>query len=269
MHTKKELQLLKNELERLLRQEEKLLSRKGSGQGGSVTGAIRKKIPEKAMNALENAFQKGFGFLFEKGDRLIEKTGSLEKARRQWIVYKDSLDRMIIPQTLKALDSSASIRAGSGKNFTALEGTAMGIFGIGLPGIPVFLAVLLKVCYEIAAAYGIDYRKEEERRYTLYLLRVVFSSGALRKNYSEECDELGIEIDDNLLPDTDITDEEIAAVSRVLAGDMLVARFLQGLTFFGVIGGPLNYLIINKVSRIAKIKYKKRFLYRFLAECAQ
>ena len=45
---------------------------------------------------------------------------------------------------------------------------------------------------------------------------------------------------------------------------MLVAKFLQGFTFAGVIGGPINLHMVHKVSKIAKIKYKKRFLNRLL-----
>ncbi len=265
--TKKEMQLLQKELNKVEHQENKMFYfRYEPTADAGISGKIRKKIPEKAMNALEIAFEKGFMFLFEKGDSIIEKTGSLEKAREQWQYYKESLDRMIIPQTLKAVSHSASGRVNMSKGVTTAEGSALGIFGIGLPDIPIFLAMLLKTTYEIAASYGIDYRNEEEKKYTLALLKVAFSGGSERLKHSAECDEIGKSIDDGEFVDTEITDEDITVVSQVLATDMLVAKFIQGITFVGVIGGPLNYRLVHKVSKIAKIKYKKRFLYRLSIE---
>lgn len=263
--TKREIKLLQTEMAKAEQQEDKLLSfRREPDENAGITGKIRQRIPEKAMSGLEKAFEKGFLLLFEKGDSIIEKAGSLQRARKQWDIYKASLDRMIIPQTLKAVNNSAANCIKASKGITTAEGTALGIFGIGLPDIPIFLAMLLKTSYEIAASYGIDYREEEERKYTLALLKVAFSGGSERLRHSDECDEIGMNIDDDQFIDTEITDEDIATVSQVLATDMLVAKFLQGLTFVGVIGGPLNYRLVHKVGKIAKVKYKKRFLYRLM-----
>jgi len=262
--TAQEIRTLKKELLKTQQLEKKVLAKESRGNRGfGLTDKIREKIPEKAMTSLEVAFEKGFTLIFTKGDGLIDKMG-IEKARRQYEIYAASLDKMIYEETLKAVDKSAGGRTAMTKGITTAEGSGLGIFGIGLPDIPIFLAMLLKTSYEIAAGYGIDFRDEREKRYTLALLNTIFSSSEDKSFFSDECDMIGAAIDHNEAVDTEIHQEDIELVSNTLATDMLVAKFLQGFTFAGVIGGPINLHMVHKVSKIAKIKYKKRFLNRLL-----
>jgi hypothetical protein len=265
--TKKEIRILEKEIQKADEQDLRFIERSlKESDEGPVSGKIREKIPEKAMTTLEAAFEKGFTMLFTKGDNIIEKTGSIERARREYNKYAMSLDRMIYADTLKAVDKAAGSRVLLSKGVSTAEGSTLGAFGIGMPDIPVFLAMLLKTSYEIAAAYGIDYRDEREKVYTLALFNTAFGRGEQKLRFSEECDDIGFAIDEGRAVDTDIRKEDIEKVSGILATDMLVAKFIQGLTFVGVVGGPLNYRLIHKISKIAKIKYKKRFLHRLLID---
>ena len=45
-----------------------------------------------------------------------------------------------------------------------------------------------------------------------------------------------------------------------MATSLLTAKFIQGLPVVGVIGGLTNFSAINSISKIVKIKYKKRYL---------
>lgn len=262
--TAQEIRTLKKELIKTQQVEKKVLAKESrEPRGIGLTGRIREKIPEKAMVSLEAAFEKGFTLIFTKGDNLIDKMG-IEKARREYEVYAASLDKMIYEETLKAVDKAAGGRTAMTKGISTAEGSGLGIFGIGLPDIPIFLAMLLKTSYEIAAGYGIDFRDEREKRYTLALLNTIFSSGSEKRAFSDECDAIGDAIDHGDEIDTEIHQDDIELVSNILATDMLVAKFLQGFTFAGVIGGPINLHMVHKVSKIAKIKYKKRFLNRLL-----
>ena len=45
-----------------------------------------------------------------------------------------------------------------------------------------------------------------------------------------------------------------------MATSLLTAKFIQGLPVVGVMGGFTNFFAINSISKIAKIKYKKRYL---------
>ena len=261
--TESELELLSREIEKTEKAERKLLKRTSRKSENLVTGKVKEKIPEKAMSSMEAAFEKGFTLLFTKGDGLIDKMG-IQKARRMYEIYAASLEKMVYEETIKAVDKEAGSRTLMTKGTSTVEGTAMGAFGLGMPDIPVFLAMLLKTVYEIAAGYGFDYRDPEEKRYTLALLNTVFSRGEEQLEYSETCDRMGLSIDDGYGIDPTITEDDIREVSNILATDLLVAKFVQGFTFIGVIGGPINLAMIHKVSRLAKLKYRKRFLYRLM-----
>ena len=208
--TAQEIRILRKELQKTRQLEAKVLAKEIRGRGGfGITDKIREKIPEKAMTSLEVAFEKGFTLIFTKGDSLIDKMG-IEKARRQYEIYADSLDKMIYEETLKAVDKAAGSRSALTKGITTAEGSGLGIFGLGLPDIPIFLAMLLKTSYEIAAAYGIDFRDEREKRYTLALFNTIFSEGHDKEAFSEECDEIGEAIDNWGDIDTEIRQEDHA-----------------------------------------------------------
>ena len=137
--TAQEIRTLKKELTKTRQLEHKVLAKESrEPRGLGLTG----KIPEKAMASLEVAFEKGFTLIFTKGDGLIDKMG-IEKARRQYEIYAASLEKMIYEETLKAIDKTAGSRTAVTKGISTAEGSGLGIFGIGLPDIPIFLAMLL------------------------------------------------------------------------------------------------------------------------------
>ena len=45
--------------------------------------------------------------------------------------------------------------------------------------------------------------------------------------------------------------------AHILSEAMLTAKFIQGIPFIGVIGGVVNFNIIDKIGKFAAIKYKK------------
>ena len=60
---------------------------------------------------------------------------------------------------------------------STVEGVGLGILGIGLPDIVLFLSVILKGTYETALQYGFSYDTPEERMYILRLLETAMSKG--------------------------------------------------------------------------------------------
>jgi hypothetical protein len=62
------------------------------------------------------------------------------------------------------------------------EGAITGAGGIllGLADFPAFLTIKMKMLFEIAAAYGYDVKKFEERLYLLYIFKLTFSSQGTR-----------------------------------------------------------------------------------------
>lgn len=269
---RKEYKILKKETQKVEKIESRLLfrSQKKADKIGDNPGFIRSKIPEKTYLTLEKAFEKAFKLIFEKGSNIIEKTGKLEKIRNQSELYEESMERMVHEGTIKAVDKLASGAGTNSKLIGTADGSLLGIAGMGMPDIPIFLSILLKTCYEIAAGYGIDYRNPKEKKFTINLLKMAFSNGDDKIYYSRKCDEIAEQmykistVNNDEMTYFEITDEDLEEVSRVLATDMLVAKFLQGFTFFGVVGGIFNYRLVHKVTLVAKIKYKKRFLERHI-----
>jgi len=258
--SKREYRLLQKQLRALEKEETKLLAYKPTEDDSGVFEKIRRKIPEKALNAIETAFTKGFSYLLKKGDPILEKTGGLEKTRSRSEKYHESLERAVHPKTLKAVDKAADSKNFSMKAGTTIEGSVMGIFGIGLPDIPIFLGMMLKAVYEVAAGYGFDYREPAERKYVMAVIKVAFTHGGNRILYSQDCDRLGEEIDGGAEIDTEISESDIEKISGILTSELLVWKFIQGRAIVGAVGGPLNRSMLKRATDVARIKYKKRFL---------
>lgn len=261
-----ETRLLRQQLHHLAKQESRFI-RFRAGKGDDVDeGKIRKKLPAKLLSTLESAFEKGFLYIFDKGTPLIEKSGNLLKVREEAADHYMLLTRGITKDRLRNFDVSSGNRSWTNKGLTTLEGAALGVFGIGLPAIPVFLGVLFKTIYEISASYGFDYKTPAERAYILSLIRLSASQGSERLMESRECDRLAEQIDNGLYQGDGPSPEDIRLASNRLASSTLVAKFVQGITFVGVLGAGFNYYWIHRVSRIAGMKYKKRFLTRLLTQ---
>lgn len=260
IYTKKEYILFVREMRRVQREEEKYLAYRPKKDDPDKR-TIKDRIPEKTYNALEAAFEKGFRLLFDKGGGIIEKTGSIDKARMRFEQFDESLERTVHPDTLRAIDKSAASKVLSGKFVGTADGTVLGIFGMGMPDIPIFLGLLLKQCYEIAANYGYDYRDPDEKKFTIGVLKLAFSPDEDKQQVSMECDDLAGIMERGEEFDAELSDQDIKDIASVLATEMLVAKFIQGLTFFGVVGGAFNYRLMGKISKAARLKYKKRFLY--------
>ena len=142
---------------------------------------------------------------------------------------------------------------------STIEGAGLGVLGIGLPDIPLFIAMILKTIYEIALSYGFDYESEEEKIYILNLINVALTNSEEKVIFNEKLNEIEYKIDSNIGINKDIN-LEIKSTSQVLSESLLMAKFIQGLPIVGVLGSITNYQVINKVSKYARIRYKKRYL---------
>lgn len=119
--------------------------------------------------------------------------------------------------------------------------------------------MIIKTVFEIALSYGFDYDKEEERIYILTLISVALSNESDAGKLNRKLDALAKRIDLKEEIHTNM-DSTIRETSNVLSDSLLVSKFIQGLPIVGVLGGLTNYKVINNVSNLALIKYKKRYL---------
>ncbi len=217
------------------------------------------KIPDKLRSALKSVFARSFRLLYEKGDGFIEKTYRKDQRVLEQELIDETIDRSLDHRFIKRMDKNAGRSKGVNTSFTIVEGSLLGFLGIGLPDIPLFIAVILKNIYEIALSYGFDYKKKEEKAYILLLISGALSRGSRQAEFNERIDYLGSRIDLVLDPAIDLP-LLMEETSEVLAEAMLLAKFIQGIAVVGTIGGALNYTLIRKVGEYAGIKYKKRYL---------
>lgn len=259
---KKDL-ILSKQLAILEKQEQKFLNHTDSefmkANFTPVVNKIQAKIPAKLQATLDAAFYMGFHLVFEKGSTLIEKTYNKEKIAVQYDLNNYAIEKYMKKKFLKTLDKSSKHSKTINESISAIEGGVLGLLGIGLPDIPLFLGVIVKTINEIALSYGFQYTSTEEKAYLLYLICVTMSKEDQRKAYDQKIEHLGQAIDTHTPISIDL-EAVMKETSDLLSNTLLTAKFIQGLPIVGVIGGVVNPLMINKIGKYARIKYKKRYL---------
>ena len=259
--------LIEKQLKQLNKREEKLTLEKEPGiiknKLDPLKTKIEEKIPEKLQSTLNIAFEKGFKTVFDKGLGIIEKTYNKEDINMEFDINSYAINKYPTKRNLKKIDKSANKKTFINKSVSAIEGGALGLLGIGLPDIPIYIGVILKSIYEISLSYGFDYNFPEERIYILNIICSSVTSGTERKMYFNKLDTIANEIDNGKYHNYNI-DETLKETSNKISTYMLTSKFIQGLPIVGVVGGVTNFKTLHDISTIAKLKYKQRYLNKLL-----
>ncbi|MGD9676986.1 MAG: EcsC family protein [Vulcanibacillus sp.] len=254
---------LKKQIKRIEKQENKILKRKENklikSKVDPVMNKIKGKIPDKLLDTLEAAFIKGFQLVFEKGYVYIEKTYNKNKLQLEYDLKNEAVDRKITRKHIKGLDKGSTNSKRLNSLISIVEGSVLGVMGIGLPDIPLFIAMIIKSVSEVAISYGYNYETREEKAYILLLISGALSKGDKQFAINEEIDELGKKIDQLIVTEINV-EKQMNVAAGVLSEAILTAKFIQGIPLIGVVGGIVNYNIIKKIGRYASLKYKKRYL---------
>lgn len=255
--------LLKKQLETIEKKEGRLNQRKGSRfvsqNVAPLSDKIEDKIPPKLKRMLEEAFYKSFQLVFEKGSKYIEMTYSKDKLQLKYDLNNYAVDRKLIKKHLNNMDRPAGISNITNSAISFVEGSALGLLGVGLADIPLFLSVVMKTVYEAALSYGYAYESDQEKYYVLHLICGAMTKEEKQKEYGSKVDLLGEELDNGTVPEISLEDQ-IKQTSDILSDSLLTAKFIQGLPIVGVVGGIVNYSITSKIGKYAAMKYKKRYL---------
>lgn len=241
------------------RKEKKLLSKKSIKI--DCISKIEEKIPPKVRQAIDEAFYKGFNLVFDKGTVYIEKMYDKEKIICEHELQNLSISKRLTNRNLRKLDSRAKKSKLFNQSISLVEGGVLGFLGMGLPDIPLFIAVILKNIYEICLSYGFNYENDDEKIYILNVIAAAVDNDEDKLISNARVDEVAYKIENGY--DTGYTlDEQIRYTSHKLSDALLVSKFIQGFPIVGVVGALVNNSIISKISKYAMIKYKKRFLNR-------
>lgn len=216
-------------------------------------------IPEKLSTTLETAFYKGFKLAFEKGNKYIEKTYNKDNKKFEFEINDYAIEKKFNNMSIKRLDKPSLYSNALNTSFSILEGGVLGVLGIGLPDIPIFISLILKTINEVALSYGFDYNTAEEKAYILLLIQGALTKEDRQWEVNQELDALSDRIDHLRGSDLDL-EEYIKASSKVLSDTLLTAKFIQGIPLVGAVGGAVNFNVLQKIGRFSKLKYKKRYL---------
>lgn len=269
---------IEKEWQQLLRAEQSFLNRNMPSHLAGWQEKIAKFVPDKLENTLNTAFYKAFELIFDKGTGIIEKTYQKEKKEQNYKINAYAADVRDTRWSLRAFGREAAVSKNFNMALSTVEGVGMGVLGMGIPDIPLFLGVLLKSIYEIALSYGFSYDSEQEQIFILKLIEVALShdtalaEGNMELNLwmqgkksevvvteSGERQEVEVEQATTRCFETSRS-EQIKRTSDALAQELLYLKFVQGLPVVGVVGGLSDMVYQKKISDYAAMKYKRRFL---------
>ena len=165
------------EWRRLLQREERLIRGMSARREPFLDRKLRAVVPDGLQQKLESAFYRAFRLILEQGTGAIEKTYSRERLDAEYRTREFAARLYPERRNLSAGRRAAARRQAAGVAGACAEGAALGILGIGLPDIPLFLAVLLRSLYAQALQFGIDYRRPEETEFLLDLIALSLSPG--------------------------------------------------------------------------------------------
>ncbi|MBE6063581.1 MAG: EcsC family protein [Clostridium butyricum] len=262
---RREEKVILKEKRNLAKKEEKFINKKENlllkKKLDPLKSKVEEKIPDKLANTINKAFETGFYYIFAKGTSIIEKSYNMNEIKLEADVNKYRLSKEISTKNLKIIDKGVNQGKVISQGITAVEGSALGFLGIGMPDVPVFISVILRMIYEISLKYGFSYDNDREKVFILNIICFGISKAEHKKKYSEACDKIAGLIDDNKECDIDLNiDNMIKETSKNLVNTLLVSKFIQGIPLVGTVGGVVNYMVLSNISKAAKMKYKKRFI---------
>lgn len=221
---------------------------------------IFNKVPDKVISTLEIAFEKAFDTVFTHGSEYIEKTYN-ETCSNVEFMYNDILlNEDISKKNIKNFNKTFNRENFKTSAFTTISGASLGFLGMGLPDIPLLLTTILRGIYKTTLGYGISHDNENEKIYILKLIKVSLLENEEKKKAFEELNNYE-QIMNYGINELDIDiNNEIRETSKIMANALLVEKFVQGFPVVGVVGGLVNFSIYKKISKLANIRYQKRYL---------
>lgn len=249
---------MRRELLKLQLQEKKLVEAALNAKTIPWKAQLEEKIPDKVYDGLESAFCKGFSLVFRQGRAIIEKTYNKEALQKEHARRDQEIQTRGSRRDFKQMHKSARRSDGRNMAATTAEGVALGVLGVGLPDIVLFLSTLLKGIYETAIHYGFEYESPAEQYLILKMMSASLQTGKrwVRENSA---------VDSMLQEDAigvagEVLEEQMQQTASAFAVDMLLLKFIQGMPVVGVLGGAANPIYYRKVMKYVQMKYRKRYL---------
>jgi hypothetical protein len=245
------------EYQEVWRREQWFLRRYAEKRESVIDRKVEELAPEKLMETLHRAFEKAFALVFEKGTGVILKAGRKDARRETYRLQETAADFSEDREHLKAVSKTAN-RSGLGNvAVSGAAGVSMGLFGVALPDIPFFTAMMLKSVYEVAESYGFPCDNAAEQLYVLRVVETALSDGEKLKERNRDLD---VYAQTGFWPEETDRERQISATARQVSEAVLLGKALQNIPVAGAVGGVADAVYLNRIRKYAAIKYQKRFL---------
>ena len=259
------LAALQKELEQLEKRERRLERSAGNQEPPEWKKALETKVPEKVRVNLEKAFCKAFSVVFQHGNTLIEKTYDKEELQKDHEIQAYAVELKGNRRELRRMRKAAGAADLRNMALATVEGAGLGLLGIGLPDIVIFIGMLMKGVYEAALHYGFDYDSPQERLFILKMMEASLSRGEERIRADREVDAMC-----DAIPEPEeaksLLKAQMERPAEVFAMDMLLLKFIQGLPVVGLLGGAGNPVYYRRIMKYVQIRYHKRYLLGMIAK---
>ena len=249
---------LEKEWAALEKKEARFLASRTEKADSRLNQLLAEKVPDGLQGTLDTAFCKAFHLIFEKGTGVIGRVGRRENCRMDAKIRQYKAELRENRRNLRAF-SRAADRSGLGNTLAAgAAGAGMGLFGVALPDVPLFTAMLLKSVYETAESFGFGHETPEERRFVLLIMETALSGGPELEDGDRRLNEFMR--DGAWRPEEPPLGEQVRRTARRLSEAVLYGKVLQNIPVVGVAGGLRDGVLVRRVQRYAAIKYRRRFL---------
>ena len=182
------------QLDEIRRREDKLFSdcAKEDAPSTGLMAKVEARIPAKLVDTMDEAFYRAFQVLFEKGTGLLRLTFSEKRLRADRFIREYYLKEDPNAERVRSFHKSARLGGIVNTVLATVEGFVMGLFGMGLPDIPVLMSLLLRTIYTTALRYGYRFDNPRERYSTFfycidYSCKVIVGQGHICSALSNVC----------------------------------------------------------------------------------
>jgi hypothetical protein len=230
-------------------------------------------IPDGVQDAVGAAIQSCLSVLASQTARTVNAESirnEIKKAKRKSARKFPSIDH-----ELQAADERAKKSWNWHIGFAVAEGAATGAGGfVGLAAdVPALFTILIREIQEIAICYGYDATSENEKEYSLHILRVGFASNAkLKMEFVislKEFEQILLNVTWKKMSETlaarQVTKQSLLAALRQYAKklgyDLTKRKALQMVPVVGaIIGASLNATLANDIGKAAYMSYRRRWI---------
>lgn len=248
---------LEKELQKNEKEEQHFLNKQLNREESKLNQFLADKVPEGLQSTLDTAFAKAFHTVFEKGTGVIEKTYKKDEISKDYKINEYIASVRENKKTLRAFSKKASGAGRTNLLISGASGIGMGVLGIGLPDIVVFISLVLRSVYEIGLHYGYDYKSTEEKKFILLLIQgaVSHDESLIKIN-----NELNYYMEHGTFEGAIHLEQCIRDTAASLSKELLYMKFLQGIPIVGAVGGAYDVTYMKQINKFAQIKYRRRYL---------